>query len=1028
MVRLKGNTVKISVRHLVEFLLRHGDLAPGTGAASPEAMNAGSRIHRKIQKRGGSNYRAEVTLKRTYLFGEYTLEIEGRADGIIDPPGDTAVIDEIKGTYANLALLEEPELLHSAQAKCYAYLYAAEQGRDRMRVQVTYCHLESEEIKRFQEEYSFSELERWFHELIETYRTWCDLVYRQRQERDRSAGGITFPYPYRPGQKEFAHAVYRTVHRGRILFAMAPTGVGKTLSTVYPAVKAMGDGKTDKIFYLTAKTIARTVAEESVELLRGKGLSLCSVTLTAKEKLCIAERQECMPEMCERARGHYDRVNEALFDLISHEKHITRQTIEAYAERYQVCPYELNLDASSFADLIVCDYNYVFDPNVCLKRYFGEGGTGDYVFLVDEAHNLVERAREMYSAVLYEGTFQDIRRRMKGKSRKVSAQLTRCVKQIEEIRCRHDFPPEGRSRGASGYERHTNLDTLLAALAGLADKTREFLEEEPEWEDKTRLWDFYFSIWHFLNMSERVDENYEIYSEYTETGDFKIRLFCINPERNLAQCLEKGRSTIFFSATLLPLSYYRKLLSNDPEHYAIYIPSPFDQKNRLLLIGNDVSSRYTRRTQAEYGRIMEYIDALADGKKGNYFVYFPSYQMLQDVYDVCVERGMDIKCRLLVQTPSMTEQEKELFLQEFDRPHRRTMLAFAVMGGIFSEGIDLKGCRLTGAAIVGTGIPMICSEREILREHFDREGVDGFDYAYRFPGMNRVLQAAGRVIRTDMDRGVILLLDDRFMQAAYRNLFPAEWADHQAGNAETARRQIQAFWERDPGQEEIRNRLFRLQDSGYRAFHSKLMPTVDPERIIGVRMPDLRRLAGELAKTPGAEEFLDALPHHYYEENNLHGILIGMIREYEKCVREVNRFLPCVDNWATCDMMSPKIFQKHREELMEEIERWLHSPHPYTVRFGIRMLMDHYLDEQFHPEYPELVANVRSEEYYVNMMVAWYFATALAKQYDAVVRYLEEQRLALWTHNKAIQKAVESRRLTERQKQYLRTLKRKNKK
>lgn len=799
MVRFKGNTIKISVRQLVEFLLREGNIEPGTGTSSLEAMNAGSRIHRKIQKRGGSYYRAEVSLKKDYDFDNYVLTIEGRADGIIEKPGEPVVIDEIKGIYKDPDLLEKADNLHLAQAKCYAYLYSLEKEISRIQIQITYCNLESENIRRFHQSFTFVELERWFAGLIEEYKKWCDFVYEQRLVRNLSIQQVEFPYVYRPGQKELAHAVYRTIHRERKLFAMAPTGVGKTLSVVYPAVKAMGDEKIEKIFYLTAKTITRTVAEESLDLLREQKLSMSSIILTAKDKICILDKPECDPELCPRAKGHYDRINGALYALITHEKKISRQVIEDYADKYNICPFELELDISYFADMIICDYNYVFDPNVYLKRYFAESAKGDYAFLVDEAHNLADRAREMYSAALYEEDFADAKRYLRGKSRKVVSQLTRCMKQLEEIKGSHKISGNQNRRRFTQCELHGNVGMLPLTLMGLTSRIEEFMEEVPDFAQKDQLWNLYFDVRHFLNICERLDNNYEIFSEYTETGDFRVKLFCINPERNLAECFEKGKSTVLFSATLLPIQYYRQLLSNDPADYTIYIPSPFRTEKRLLVIGNDVSSKYTRRSTGEYIRIMEYLEKVSDSKKGNYLVFFPSYQMMQSVYDVCLEHGLDIKCDILIQTACLTEQEKEGFLQEFAKPRKKSLLAFTVMGGVFSEGIDLKGDLLIGAILIGTGLPQICNEREILKEHFNKQGLNGFDYAYRFPGMNKVLQAAGRVIRTDTDKGVILLLDDRFLQMSYQNLFPREWMEYQTGDVRQIQDMLHDFWQRRSG-------------------------------------------------------------------------------------------------------------------------------------------------------------------------------------------------------------------------------------
>ena len=427
--------VRISVRGLVEFILRGGDIDNRHRASPDAAMQEGSRIHRMIQKRMGSEYRAEVPLKFTLPTGAYVLIVEGRADGIIHNE-EKVLIDEIKSTYRELAKMREPVPVHAAQAKCYAYMYGLQEGLSQIQVRLTYCNIISEDIRYFYEDYSFQELEEWFGDLIAAYRKWADYAWQWRGIRQASIRGLKFPFPYREGQKELVANVYKTIYHKRKLFLEAPTGVGKTISTIYPAVQAMGKGMGDKLFYLTAKTITRTVADDTLNILRGAGLHLKSVILTAKEKICFMEESECNPELCPYARGHYDRVNDAAFELLTSEESFTRETIEACARKHQVCPFELCLDMSLFADAVICDYNYLFDPHVYLKRFFGEGTNGDYIFLIDEAHNLLERGREMYSAALLKEQFVELRQEIKatimsevsGKEKKkkssVSGQMT----------------------------------------------------------------------------------------------------------------------------------------------------------------------------------------------------------------------------------------------------------------------------------------------------------------------------------------------------------------------------------------------------------------------------------------------------------------------------------------------------------------------------------------------------------------------------------------------------------------------------
>ncbi len=783
MTELKKRIIRISVRNLVEFVMRSGDIDNRrTAGAERDAMQEGSRIHRKIQRRMGSEYQAEVSMKHLVEESEYQILVEGRADGVITEPSGV-VIDEIKGIYRDLSLLESPVPVHLAQALCYAYFYCSDQELDRIGVQITYCNMETEEIRRFREERTLEELEIWFGGLIHEYIKWSDYLYRHELRRNESLKELQFPYPYREGQKELAVSVYKAVSRGKNLFIQAPTGVGKTLSTVFPSLKAMGEGCGDKLFYLTAKTITRSVAEDCFSLLRERELYFSTVTITAKEKLCPMEKTECNPDACPYARGHFDRVNDAVYDIIHQEMGITREKILEYAQKYQVCPFEFCLDITNWADGIICDYNYVFDPGARLKRYFGENLTGDYLFLIDEAHNLVSRAREMFSAVLIKEDFLTVKRIVKGRSPVVAKALERCNKNLLEYK-----------REAQEYQVREEISIFAANLMHLYGEMESFMEKEKEFPDRDLVLDFYFQIRHFLNMFESLDDHYRIYTELGQDGNFRLKLFCIDPSRCLSECLEKGRAGIFFSATLLPIRYYKKLLSGKEEDYAVYAHSPFDSGRRMLLIGSDVSSRYTRRNQLEYEKIAEYIRQLAASHRGNYLAFFPSYQYMEAV-ERKLHEGDDGSFQWTMQSSHMTEEERESFLLDFERVREQSFVGLCVLGGIFSEGIDLKEERLEGAVIVGTGLPMVCTEQEILKSYFESQGENGYDYAYQFPGMNKVMQAAGRVIRTAKDRGVILLLDDRFLRADVQALFPREWEQYGEVNRRTVGGWLMHFWD-----------------------------------------------------------------------------------------------------------------------------------------------------------------------------------------------------------------------------------------
>ena len=783
--------IQISVRALVEFILREGNLdSRTTGKTDLSAMQAGGRLHRKIQKRMGAGYHAEVPLKTRIPMGEFDCIIEGRADGIFEEAGLT-FIDEIKGVYRDLHLIERPVGVHLAQALCYASIYAEQQELPEMGIQLTYGNLETEEVKYFRETRTREQLREWFGRLTQEYEKWAAFQFEWRKIRRDSIRPLEFPFPYREGQRELAAGVYRTIARKKRLFIQAPTGVGKTVSAVFPSVKAVGEGLCDRIFYLTAKTVTRTVAEEAFRVLRRNGLRMKTVTLTAKEKLCICDEVQCNPDACPHAKGHFDRVNQAVFELLTEgPDELNREVILEQAYKHRVCPFELSLDTASWTDAVICDYNYVFDPNVRLKRFFAEGQKGEYLFLIDEAHNLVDRGREMFSASLCKEDFLELKRKLNGRYKKAERCLERCNKYLL-----------GLKKECDTYQIHEDVGAFALQLLSLStelDRIREEGNAEPELMEAVT--DFWFQVRDFLNTAEQLDENYVIYSEIGEDGHFRLKLYCVETAKNLRECLDKGNAAVFFSATLLPMPYYKHLLG-DGEDYAVYARSPFLREHRLLLLGKDVSSRYTRRNRDEYERIAEWLAVMAGGKKGNYLAFFPSYRMMQEVFEVFLEQHEET-AECVMQHAGMKEEEREAFLKQFEETaglcgREKSRLGFCVLGGIFSEGIDLKGDALIGTAVIGTGLPQICHEREILRGYYEERGMDGFAYAYRYPGMNKVLQAAGRVIRTDEDRGVILLLDNRFLGSDYRRLFPLEWEGYQTSGLSEARKKIGAFWEED---------------------------------------------------------------------------------------------------------------------------------------------------------------------------------------------------------------------------------------
>ena len=827
---LSREVIHTSVRGVVEFILRSGDIDNTGMAPSAEgAMQLGARFHKKIQSMRGTGYMAEVPLSLSYPCEKFDIVMEGRADGIFTEgtPTGNFCIEEIKGTYRNVSKMKEPATVHLAQAKCYAHMYLEKfEKKDRpdlMDVKMTYVNMDTEKMKEFDYTFTGSELRQWYEDLMKEYEKWADLDISWKPVRQASIKALSFPYEYRKGQKKLAGSVYQTILEGKKLYLEAPTGCGKTLSTLYPAVKAMGEGLSDRIFYLTAKTITRTAPEEAISILRSGGLEFKTVTLTAKEKICFLEKTDCNPISCKYAKGHYDRINEALYALISEQKNFSRDVILEYALKYRVCPFELSLDAALFSDGIIGDYNYLFDPHARLKRFFESGNGEKYIFLVDEAHNLVPRGRSMYSSEISEDSLKSLRKiirsslegSVKSKFFKndYSGKLTRVIAKVlsEMKKIKEHF---GENEVIAGFDEdwymyETGLEGLVKKLERLHGTLSEYMEEREKPGKipqalRDALLEMFFGAADFLSVFENLGNDYVIYDKNTPEEGFRVILFCTDPGRNIASCLEQGVSSVLFSATMLPIRYYKSLLGGTNDDYEVYAESVFDPARRGIFISSDLTTRYRDRSDDEYFRTAEYISRIVGAKSGNYMIFFPSYAYMHRVLDIYESGFLRDNDEIAVQGEHMTEQEREDFLGLFDisadAGKESTLIGFCVMGGIFSEGIDLKGDSLIGVICVGPGLPGVDMEQNILRAYFDGYDRKGYEYAYMYPGMNKVLQAAGRVIRTEEDTGIVALLDKRFLGNEYRRLFPREWTNIEVTGMNDIKGKIENFWEGHRGE------------------------------------------------------------------------------------------------------------------------------------------------------------------------------------------------------------------------------------
>lgn len=769
----------IGLKHdLMSLLYTSGDIDNRTSKITKTMLEKMEKIEDEIKdtynvQRNRVELKEEI-FEKNLRFSEMVPEIIGK-NTLVKPVVIIEDFEEISDEMLRVPL---------AELKLYAHLYMNLKKIETIDLLIVFQHIDY--IDTIEKKFTFElkEINEFFYESVEKYLKWNELTSKWTKERNNSIKPLKFPFKqYRDGQEKLARSTYITIAQEKKMFAQAPTGVGKTISTIFPAIKAVGENKIDKIFYLTAKTIGAKVAEESFEKMRTQGMKFRNITLTAKDKVCFKPNAKCNPVSCEYAKNYYGKVNDVIFEMLENENTFTRQMIEEYARKYKVCPFELSLDLSLYSDAIICDYNYVFDPNVYLKRYFEDGMKCNCAFLIDEAHNLVDRARNMYSAEFSKKTLITALEVCQAKFPAIEKLILNVLAEVTtyEDRCMNgEF-----SSKEMPHKLANSISSLSDSLTALFHKSKN-----KNVEDFDKLGELNTACNQFVNIAEMYDEYYMFYLENKEDTVFK--LFCIDPSNNLKKAYKRGKSAIIFSATLSPLTYFRDILGGDKESYGMVLDSPFDVKNREILVVDNISTRYKDREKS-YDQIVEQIHSVVEGKMGNYMVFLPSFDYMNKLKERFNIRYPEIKT--IKQETSMTELEREVYLSNFETKPKKTLVSFNVISGIFSEGIDFKGDMLVGAIIVGVGLPMICLERNVIKDHFQAKNGYGFDFSYTFPGLNRVVQAAGRVIRTDNDRGIIMLIDDRFGTHKYKSLFPKEWSNHYSvKNAETTKNIVDRFW------------------------------------------------------------------------------------------------------------------------------------------------------------------------------------------------------------------------------------------
>lgn len=771
------DTIKLSVRELVEFVYKSGDI--NVKAMSVDRALEGIKAHKILQSQMGESYQKEFYLKEEFSLKNITFVIEGRADGIITE-NDCVTVDEIKSTYTNLEHIDKGyNAAHLAQARCYAYIYGNGKGIDELSVQLRYYNLETGKTKTLLYTYTIDELEMFFYEVLNMYVEWAETIINLRKEREESIDELKFPFnEYRKGQRNFSVAVFRTIKEGKKLFAQAPTGVGKTISVLFPAIKFLNYKSNSKIYYLTAKSSTKSIAFDTVKLMIEKGLKLRTTVITAKEKICFMDETDCEPEYCPYARGYYDKLNTPLKNTIKNICLYDREFIERISREYEICPFEFSLDLAYMSDAVICDYNYYFDPRVALQRDDVFKNSND-ILLIDEAHNLEDRTRSMYSPEIVKEEFYELYKVMKKTDKKISRCLSNINKKFIEIKKKSDEP----------YifdEEPSDLVNYVRKFTALAD---DFINDKKNDNVPEELVDMYFKGMFFIKISEIADKNFCFFAD-SKSKQTKVKLFLMDPSDVLKQILKKAWSSVFFSATLTPLKYFRYILGGEEDDYIMRIESPFEIEKLKVMVTENISMKYAVR-DSNIDAACRYIYEIISNKKGNYMVFFPSYSFMGKVYDF-YSQIFDCS-NIIFQKQGINEDEQAQITDRFR--NETDVVLFTVVGGIFSEGIDLPLEKLIGAVIIGTGIPQISYERNIIRNFFDRKFNSGYDFAYKYPGFNKILQSAGRVIRTENDTGVVLLIDSRLCERGYLNLFPGHW-NHciRIKSIEEAKNEIRLFW------------------------------------------------------------------------------------------------------------------------------------------------------------------------------------------------------------------------------------------
>jgi len=770
-------STSVSVGQLIQ-LCRRGDI--NFRFSNRSTAIEGIRGHQKIQKSRGTSYVAEHAVTHTVTSGETELVVNGRIDGY-GVNEDGCFIDEIKTIRVGVDEIPDGVMeSYWLQVTLYGYMLACELELKDLVTRLCFYHLEEKTEYILERNYRINDLTCIF---MDTTKVFLDLQEQQRMwqtQRAVSLESISFPYgDYRPGQRDMAVSVYRAVHSNEQLIVQAPTGIGKTMATLFPAVKALEPEKINRIFYLSAKSSTQALAQIAVRDIGNAGARLRSVVITAKDKICFNPGEPCDPEHCQFARGYYDRITQVIDEMLRQHDQFDRAMIEEAAQKHSVCPFELELDLSRHCDVIIADFNYVFDPVVYLRRYF-ENNKPDSIALVDEAHNLVDRGREMFSASVQKSHYLSLAELLKNESRR----LHLAAKSVNQAIL--DYKKQDKK--AFELTGHIKRDTLplkvLEAMTRFCGAAEEQLRDEQKHGWREPLLQCYFDTLRFIRTAENFANDYVTLLEKSGKH-IRLRLYCVDPSRQLQEGFDRLSAAVCFSATLQPKNYFQRMLGIRDESKWYRLASPFPRENLQVCVAGFIDTSYKGRSDSLQS-LVDLIDKTIGTQSGNYLVFFPSHEYLKNALLLFESTYPHI--HVIAQQREMTDQQRQKFINSFDH---RPVLGFAVMGGVFSEGIDLKGNKLIGVIVVGVGLPQVGIERDLIKAHFPEAG---FEYAYLLPGLIRVLQTAGRVIRGSSDKGIICLVDRRYLESRYRNLLPVEWDLQSCSGIKDLEHQYTRFW------------------------------------------------------------------------------------------------------------------------------------------------------------------------------------------------------------------------------------------